>query len=101
MLNETHDPALRSWVDSANDPNTDFPVQNLPFAVFRRKGHTEQFRVGVGIGDHVVDLAAAHAAGVFSTDAAAAAACAGRGPGARYGLPCRDCFVKAQRVPIG
>jgi fumarylacetoacetase len=76
MTNETHDPALRSWVDSANDPSTDFPVQNLPFAVFRRKGHTEQFRVGVGIGDQVVDLAAAHAAGVFSTDAAAAAACA-------------------------
>jgi fumarylacetoacetase len=33
-INETHDPNLRSWVESANDPNTDFPIQNLPFGVF-------------------------------------------------------------------
>ena len=30
-INETHDPNLKSWVESANDPNTDFPIQNLPF----------------------------------------------------------------------
>jgi fumarylacetoacetase len=29
-LNETHDPALRSWIPSANTSNTDFPIQNLP-----------------------------------------------------------------------
>jgi fumarylacetoacetase len=34
----THDPALRSWVESANDPATDFPVQNLPLGVFRYRG---------------------------------------------------------------
>ena len=34
-INETHDPNLRSWVESANDPNTDFPIQNLPFCLFR------------------------------------------------------------------
>ncbi len=33
-INETHDPNLKSWVESANDPNTDFPIQNLPFCVF-------------------------------------------------------------------
>ena len=34
----THDSGLKSWVDSANLPGTDFPVQNLPFGVFRRSG---------------------------------------------------------------
>lgn len=57
-LNETHDPALSSWVTSANDPATDFPLQNLPFTVFRRAGSNEAFRVGVGIGDQVLDLSA-------------------------------------------
>ena len=36
-INETHDPNLKSWVESANDPNTDFPIQNLPFCVFFNK----------------------------------------------------------------
>ena len=36
--NETHDPALRSWVESANASDSDFPIQNLPFALFRRRG---------------------------------------------------------------
>ena len=34
-INETHDPNLKSWVESANDPNTDFPIQNLPFCLLR------------------------------------------------------------------
>lgn len=71
-LNETHDPALRSWVASANLPASDFPIQNLPFAVFRRKGSAEAFRGGVAIGDQVLDLSAAAGAGVFSGDAALA-----------------------------
>ena len=33
-LDETHDPALMSWIESANDPATDFPIQNLPYGVF-------------------------------------------------------------------
>ena len=33
-LNETHDPQRRSWVGTANAPDTDFPIQNLPFGVF-------------------------------------------------------------------
>ncbi|MCC6319292.1 MAG: fumarylacetoacetase [Gemmatimonadaceae bacterium] len=62
MTNATHDPALRSWVESANDGATDFPVQNLPWGVFRdeRTG----WRVGVAIGDRVLDVAAAARAGV-------------------------------------
>ena len=65
-LNETHDPALRSWVASANQAGADFPIQNLPFAVFRRAGSSEAFRGGVAIGDQIVDLGVAAASGVFA-----------------------------------
>ena len=65
LSNETHAPHLTSWVSSANTPNTDFPIQNLPFAQFRRKGSDEVFRGGVAIGDLIVDLAAASAAELF------------------------------------
>ncbi|HDR9471947.1 hypothetical protein FEP08_03194 [Burkholderia multivorans] len=58
LLNETHDPGLRSWVPSANAADGDFPIQNLPFAVFRRKDCAEAWRCGVAIGDQVVDLSA-------------------------------------------
>ena len=71
-VDDTHDPALRSWVGSANG-ETDFPIQNLPFGVFRRAGTTEPGRVGVAIGDMIVDVAAARHAGHFTGDAAAAA----------------------------
>ena len=75
-LNETHDPALRSWVESANVQNTDFPIQNLPFGIFRRRGSSEALRAGVAIGDQILDVGAAQAAGAFSGQAArAAAAC--------------------------
>ena len=57
-LNRTHDPELKSWVDSANNPASDFPIQNLPFGIFRRKGAKEEPRGGVAIGDQVLDLAA-------------------------------------------
>ena len=72
-LNETHDPALRSWVDSANAADSEFPIQNLPLAVFRRRGGHEVFRGGVAIGEHIVDLSAAVEGGVFGSDAARAA----------------------------
>ncbi|MET1257354.1 fumarylacetoacetase [Aliikangiella maris] len=65
-LNETHDPQLTSWVNSANEENCDFPIQNLPFAIFRRAGSNEAFRGGVAIGDQVLDLAAAKNSGYFS-----------------------------------
>ncbi len=78
-LNETHDPARRSWVESANAPTTDFPIQNLPFAVLRRRGSGEPFRGAVAIGDQAVDLAAVAAAGVLKGQAGEAAQ-AGAGP---------------------
>lgn len=59
-VNATHDPTLRSWVESAAAPGSDFPIQNLPFGVFRRAGSPEPFRCGVAIGDHILDLAAVH-----------------------------------------
>jgi fumarylacetoacetase len=73
-LNDTHDPALESWVASANAPGGDFPVQNLPFGEFRRAGSAESFRGGVAIGDEVLDLGALHALGVFDGHAAQALA---------------------------
>ena len=73
LLNETHNPALKSWLASANAAGCDFPIQNLPFAVFRRKGLAEAFRGGVAIGDQILDLAALARAGVLKAEAAAAA----------------------------
>ncbi len=58
-IDATHDPKLRSWVESANAPGTDFPIQNLPFGRFRPAGTDEPFRIGVAIGDQVLDLKAA------------------------------------------
>jgi len=55
-VDETHDSALTSWVRSANAPGTDFPVQNLPLGVFRRRGTSDRPRIGVAIGDQVLDL---------------------------------------------
>jgi fumarylacetoacetase len=69
-LNETHDPRARSWLETANRNGCDFPLQNLPFAVFRRGGSAEEFRGGVALGDQIVDLAAAAALGVFRNLAA-------------------------------
>jgi fumarylacetoacetase len=51
----THDPLLRSWVESANAPDADFPIQNLPFGRFRTHG-SEPWRIGVAIGDQILDL---------------------------------------------
>ena len=69
LINETHDINLTSWVESANVANCDFPIQNLPFAEFRRKGTNEVFRGGVAIGDQVIDLAKLNELNVFTGDA--------------------------------
>lgn len=58
LLNKTHNPALKSWLEQANNGSTDFPIQNLPFAIFRRANSDEAFRGGVAIGDQVIDLSA-------------------------------------------
>ena len=68
----THDPALRSWVTSANDGATDFPIQNLPFGIFSRDG--AEPRGGVAIGDRILDVRAAIGAGLLHGPAAEAAA---------------------------
>lgn len=73
LLNETHNPALRSWLASANTSGCDFPIQNLPFAVFRRRGSAEAFRGGVAIGDQIVDLAALAQTALLGGDAQQAA----------------------------
>jgi fumarylacetoacetase len=65
LLNETHNPALASWLVTANQADTDFPIQNLPFAVFKRANSEESFRGGVAIGDQVIDLTALGHANVF------------------------------------
>jgi fumarylacetoacetase len=70
--NSTHDPALRSWVASANQPDTEFPIQNLPFAIFRRAGSPETYRGGIAIGDQILDLRALNLHGPFSGAAAEA-----------------------------
>lgn len=72
-LNETHDPALKSWVESANDGQTDFPIQNLPFGVFRRHGADEEPRIGVAIGDRILDVAGCRDQGLFQGKAFTAA----------------------------
>src|SRR4051812_31927965 len=70
-LNATHDTARRSWVESANVPGTDFPIQNLPFGVF---DDGKGARGGVALGDAIIDLSALIAAGALSGPAAQAAA---------------------------
>ncbi|WP_294136752.1 fumarylacetoacetase [Sphingobium sp.] len=64
---ETHDPARTSWVESAQG-HGDFPIQNLPYGVFSPNG--AEARIGVAIGDMILDLAACVEAGLIARDAA-------------------------------
>lgn len=77
-MNQTHDPGLTSWVTSAQG-HPDFPIQNLPFGVFRRRKSRELPRVGIAIGEQILDLTRWHdaAAGSAGTAAQALAACTG------------------------
>ena len=72
----THDPARRSFVETANLARAEFPLQNLPFGIFRR-ARDKTGRGGVAIGDQIFDLTAAREAGLFSGLAERAAAAAG------------------------
>ncbi len=65
-IDTTHDPALRSWVSSANAAATDFCIQNLPYGRLRRAASSDAWRVGVAIGDQVLDLRAALEKGKWS-----------------------------------
>jgi fumarylacetoacetase len=75
-LDHTHDPAARSWLAAANAAGGDFPIQNLPFAVLRRRGSGEAFRGAVAIGDQALDLAALANAKLLTGAAAEALALA-------------------------
>jgi fumarylacetoacetase len=75
-IDATHDPALTSWVSSANG-HADFPIQNLPFGVFSTGGDPVR-RGGVAIGDEILDVGATARAGLFKADAAVAANLAAR-----------------------
>ena len=55
---------MKSWVQSANGPETDFPVENLPYGVFR---HGSETRIGVAIGDQVLDLQRCGSQGLFGS----------------------------------
>ena len=77
-LNETHDPTRKSWIESANLSDCDFPIQNLPFCMFVSGGR--ECRPGVAIGDCILDLVAAKEFNVLDTEATPAIdACVGVG----------------------
>ncbi len=57
-MDATHNPNLKSWIESANREESDFPIQNLPHASFRKRGE-ERIRVGAAIGDMVLDVSQA------------------------------------------
>lgn len=65
-MDETHDPERTTWVESARGA-TDFPIQNLPFGVFRRRGDADvPASVGIAIGGEILDVTACHDEGRFS-----------------------------------
>jgi fumarylacetoacetase len=73
MTNHTHEPTLRSWVESANAPDTDFPIQNLPYCVFSDEQAPDEPRGGIAIGDAVLDLSACVEHALFNGRASDAA----------------------------
>jgi fumarylacetoacetase len=83
---ETLDPGRRSFVASANQSDSDFPIQNLPYGVFRRARTDEAFRVGIAIGARIFDVS--RVVSLFSPAAQGAArACASSSLNELMGLP--------------
>lgn len=76
-MDATHDPKLRSWVEPANDPAADFPIQNLPFGLFTDSVNPVP-RIGVAIGDSILDVSACVEHGCLRTQLAATAGRASR-----------------------
>jgi fumarylacetoacetase len=74
-MDDTHEADLKSWVESANEPDSDFPIQNLPFGVYTPTG-VENPSIGIAIGDQIVDMAACFELGLVS-ESAASQACLG------------------------
>ncbi|MDO4724849.1 MAG: fumarylacetoacetase [Comamonadaceae bacterium] len=77
-LDFTHEPAARSWLASANDAASDFPLQNLPFAVLRPRSTNAPWRGAVAIGNQALDLAALARTGLCTGAAAEALQLAAR-----------------------
>jgi fumarylacetoacetase len=76
-INETHDPAAKRWVEIANRDDCDFPLQNLPLGVCRRRGGDASPRVCTAIGDFALDISGARSAGLLPRlDEPVAQACA-------------------------
>jgi fumarylacetoacetase len=68
-IDATHDPALRSWVESANDPASDFPIQNLALCAFEKAHHGHSHgHLGVRIGDQILDVGMLVESGQFADD---------------------------------
>src|ERR1700674_5416083 len=78
VLDETHDFKVQSWVESANVVSSDFPIQNLPFGVFRRREAGAEAEVGIAIGDRILDVAGMRNEGLLAEESVllAANACA-------------------------
>jgi fumarylacetoacetase len=74
-MNKTHSPDSISWVDSANLPDSDFPIQNLPFGIFKRRGSNDSASAGVALGDQVISIRHLHEQHCFTGAAEQAAAC--------------------------
>lgn len=66
VIDETHDLNRRSFVESADDPAGDFPIQNLPFGIFSRP--SGDAGPGVAIGNQILDLRVAHRRGLLPRD---------------------------------
>ncbi|HEU5296553.1 MAG TPA: fumarylacetoacetase [Burkholderiaceae bacterium] len=110
-IDDTHDPQRTSWVDSANDAASDFPIQNLPFGRFREAGD-RQWRIGVAIGDQALDLRRAglvpshemtHLLRLTPEDRRALrrAICDGLAAGSARQSAWRDALVPMSRVQLG
>jgi fumarylacetoacetase len=78
VLDESHDSKVQSWVESANVADSDFPIQNLPFGVFRRRDAGTGAGVGIAIGDRILDVAGMRSEGLLAEESVllAANACA-------------------------
>ena len=98
-MNQTHRPDLRSWIESANNRKGDFPVQNLPFGIFRRRGTEDIPRVGVAIGDQILDITEANGHALF-TGAALDAAYACEQPSLNALMACDPAEVSELRSQI-
>ena len=66
-FDKTHDPDATSWVESANDPDCGFSIQNLPYCTFRLQGGSGSAHIGIGIGDQILDLAVVRDEGLLDS----------------------------------